>query len=66
MKNEKKATARNFCEQHRKGGIQSSTVSTKPCDVCGATPSKAGFATEDEKGEDVCLMCFSEVCPVHD
>ena len=41
--------AGNYCEQHRKGGIQSSTVSAKPCDVCGETPTKAGFAAGDEK-----------------
>lgn len=32
----------NFCKTHRGGGITSSTVSRKPCNVCGATPSKSG------------------------
>jgi len=32
----------HFCKHHRSGGITSSTVSMKPCVVCGAVPTKAG------------------------
>lgn len=38
--------AGNYCKDCRKGGIESSTVSGKPCDVCGAVPSKSGFPKE--------------------
>ncbi len=31
-----------YCNEHRKGGIKSKTVTLKPCEICGKTPTKAG------------------------
>jgi hypothetical protein len=45
MKTPKKPSA-NYCEKHRKGGITSSTVSAKPCTICGRVPTKTGEPLE--------------------
>ena len=45
MTNQSPKAPGNFCEKHRIGGITSSTVSMKLCDVCGARPTQKGYVT---------------------
>lgn len=60
------AKSGNFCKTHRQGGIQSMTVSAKPCEVCGQTPTKSGFAKrwqDLEPGIDILPDQFREDIP---